>query len=463
MTISPTKATPTLRRALSVWGATAFVVTNMVGTGIFTIPAFVRGATGNGLAALGVWMAGAVLALCGALCYAELATRMPEAGGEYHYLTRIYGRLWGFLSGWISFFVGFSAAIAAAALGAVAYAATLFPSWDASKPFIAQLEISQGSAVAALLIVALTIFHSSGVRPSGRLQTVIALLVVVAILVFVFAGVSTGKGDWQRIAQGSQTTGLWWVALLQVNFAYSGWNAAAYLAGETIDPRRTLPRALIGGTLVVAVLYLLLNVLFLYAVPVNEWTPQIAVGQLASARLFGTEGSMVVSAIITLIIFGSVSSMTAAGPRVYYAMARDSMAPSVFGQLGKRRRAPVYALILQCVISAILALSGEFETLLTYAGSALLLFAGLAVASVYWVRRGPPDSGKTHFRIPGYPVTPAIFIAIVGVAWIEGLKERPKPTGYALATVAAGALIYFVGRARGWIPGTSRPSSSSEG
>ena len=449
-----------LHRALSVWGATAFVVTNMVGTGIFTVPAFVRASTGNGLAALGVWIAGAFLALCGALCYAELATRMPEAGGEYYYLTRIYGRLWGFLSGWISFFVGFSAAIAAAALGAVGYAATLFPQWDTSKPLFSSLGITQGSAAAALLIIVLSLFHSSGVRPSGRLQTAIAMLVVGAILLFVFVGVSSGRGDWNRVVQGTQATGLWWVALLQVNFAYSGWNAAAYLAGETIDPRRTLPRALIGGTVIVGILYLLLNLLFLYALPLTDWAPKIAVGNLASERLFGPQGALFVSGIITLMIIGSVSSMTAAGPRVYYAMARDSLAPAIFGHVSRRRRAPIYALIVQGTISSILALSGAFDDLLTYAGSALLLFAGLAVASVYWVRRDSPAS-TSHFRIPGYPVTPAVFVALVGVAWIEGLRESPRATGAALATIALGVVIFFVGRAQGWIPDTPSPAPSS--
>lgn len=460
MTTSPVKANQTLRRALSQWGATAFVVTNMVGTGIFTVPAFVREATGNGLASLGVWAAGAFLALCGALCYAELATRMPEAGGEYYYLSRIYGRLWGFLSGWISFFVGFSAAIAAAALGAVAYAATLFPQWDSTRPLIDGVGVTQGGALAALLIIALSVIHSSGVRPSGRLQTGIAFLVVLAILLLIIAGISTGKGDWRRVAQGQPVTQLWWVALLQVNFAYSGWNAAAYLAGETVNPRKTLPRALIGGTMIVAVLYLLLNLLFLYAVPVGEWAPKIAVGQLASQHLFGPAGALVVSAIITLMIIGSVSSMTAAGPRVYWAMARDAMAPSAFGHLSPKHGAPVKALVLQGTIASLLALTGTFETLLTYAGSALLLFAGFAVASVYWIRRSG-ISGESHFRVPGYPITPAIFLSMVGVAWIEGLRESPAATGAALATIGVGVVIYYVGLGLGWIPREARSPSGT--
>jgi APA family basic amino acid/polyamine antiporter len=429
-----------LRRALGVWGAAAFVVTNMVGTGIFTVPAFVRSATGNGLAALGVWAVGAGLALSGALCYAELATRMPHAGGEYYYLTRIYGRLWGFLSGWISFLVGFSAAIAAAALGAADYASRVIP--------VGTLPVT-----AAVLIVALSLFHSTGVRPSGRLQTIIALSVIGAIFIFFFAGISTGRGDWSGIAQGSTPTGMWWVALIQVTFAYSGWNAAAYLAGEVKEPRRTLPRALIGGTLAVGFIYLLLNVLFLYALPANSWkpNPEIAVGALAAESLFGASGAKVVSAIIALAIIGSVSSMVAAGPRVYYAMARDGLAHSVFAHLSPRTGAPAIAILLQAIVAVILALTGAFESLLIYAGSALSLFAALAVTSLYLIRRAQATESKQIFRAPGYPVTPAIYLILTVTAFVQGLRERPKPTGAALLTILAGVAVFYLARARGWL------------
>ena len=190
-----------LHRELSVWGATAFVVTNMIGTGIFTVPAFVRGATGNGLTALLVWALGGGLALCGAFCYAELSTRMPEAGGEYQYLSRVFGPMWGFISGWISFLAGFSAAIAAAALGATAYAASLF-GWKIEHQLIAPLGITVGSAMAAGLILLLALFHCLGLRPGGRLQTIIAGSVVTGILVLIGAGFLTGSGDWHGVTAG---------------------------------------------------------------------------------------------------------------------------------------------------------------------------------------------------------------------------------------------------------------------
>jgi APA family basic amino acid/polyamine antiporter len=442
-----------LRRALGTWGAAAFVVTNMVGTGIFTVPAFVRMATGNGLSALAVWITGAGLALCGALCYAELATRMPEAGGEYHYLTRVYGRLCGFLSGWISFFVGFAAAIAASALGASAYAGKVLPGFDPNVVMfsVGDWKITLGAIAAALMIGALTVFHSSGVRPSGGLQTLIAGSVIAAVVLLFVAGIGSGRGEWSGVVEGSPSTGTWWVALIQVSFAYSGWNAAAYLAGEVVNPRHTLPRALIGGTLAVGVLYLALNLLFLYAIPADSWRAVIEVGDVAAQRLFGADGAKIVSSIIALTIIGSVSAMVAAGPRVYYAMARDGLAHSIFGSLHRRTRAPVIALFTQAVVAMMLALTGAFEALLTYAGAALSLFTGLAVAALYLIRRKSAQPSAHVFLTPGYPLTPAIFLALTLVAFVEGLRERPWPTGAALLTVIAGVGVYLIARARGWL------------
>lgn len=444
-----------LHRDLGVWAATAFVVTNMVGTGIFTVPAFVKTTAGNGLAALAVWAVGGLLSLCGALCYAELATRMPEAGGEYHYVTRTYGRLWGFLSGWISFFVGFAAPIAVASLGAAAYSFSVLGK-NPGAPFLGNSVITQGAVAAALLVIVLALFHTSGVRPSGRLQTTIAALVIGAIIVLVVAGVSTGQGDWHGVVQGAETPDGWWLALIPVSFAYSGWNAAAYLAGEAHNPQRTLPRALIGGTLAVTTLYLALNLLFLYALPADAWemtseSEKIPIGKIAASYLFGPAGAQVVSVIIALAIIGSVSAMTAVGPRVYFAMSRDGLAPSFFSRLGRRSGAPIIATIVQAILAMILALTGAFGFLLTYVGSALLLFNGLTVASIYLVR-SKSDSGSTqHFRVPGYPLTPAIFLALVVVVWVYGLRREPEPTIAALLTVVAGALVFFIGRSYGWI------------
>lgn len=440
-----------LVRALGPWSAGAFVVTNMVGSGIFTVPAFVRSATGSGLAALGVWAAGAILALCGAFAYAELATRMPEAGGEYRYLARIYGPLWGFLSGWVSFFVGFSAALAAAALGVVAYAANLVPGWDPAASVASGWPVTQGALAASSLVVGFAVVHSLGVRPGGRLQSFLAGLVLLGIGLLVAVGFGSGHGELGRVAVSVGDRGSWWVALIQVTFAYSGWNAAAYLAGEVKDPRHTLPRALVAGTVLVTIAYLGLNLLFFYAVPPEAWEPAIDVGHRAAEALFGSVGARGVSGLIAVAILGSVSAMTAAGPRVYYAMAEDGLAPGVLGRLSRRGSAPVVAIVSQAAFAAALALTGAFEALLVYVGSALLLFAGLAVAAVFVVRRRDDGASKRVFRVPGYPLTPAIFLLMVIGALGYGFVEEPVPTGAALATVLAGAALYGLGHSRGWV------------
>jgi APA family basic amino acid/polyamine antiporter len=444
-----------LRRELSVWGASAFVVTSMIGTGIFTVPADVRAATGNGVASLGVWLTGAALALFGAFCYAELATRMPKAGGEYQYLLNVYGRPWGFIGGWITFFAGFAAPTAASALKVVEYFSHLAPGWDPNAPLIGGLGVTRGSAVAALLPLLLALAHSIGVKPSGHMQTTLATMTVCAIIVFTVAGVSSGRGDWGGVTQGSQATGAWWVALIQVSFAYSGWNNAAYLAGEVADPRRTLPRALIGGTLAVAALYIALNLLYFYALPAESWRPTLAVGQEAAERLFGVPGGKLVSAIITVIIVGAISAWTASGPRIYYAVARDGLAPSIFGRLGKRSQAPIVAIFTQAAIASVMALTRKFGELLLYVGSALLLISALTVAAVYVVRRAADDDPKSNFSVPGYPVTPAVYILLVIFMWIQTLQKEPMPAIYALVTIAAGVAVYYVGRARGWIATSS--------
>ncbi|MFN0121765.1 MAG: APC family permease [Blastocatellia bacterium] len=459
---SPGASPFTLRRALGVTGAAAFVITNMIGTGIFTVPAFVRATTGSGLGTFAVWITGALVALCGALCYAELATRMPEAGGEYQYLTRVYGPMWGFLSGWISFLVGFSSALAASALGAAAYAKSILPQWNPGAAFLSlpnplagifatppQLYITQGALAAACLLLSLAVFHQTGVKTGGALQKMIGALVISAILGLVMLGFLSGSGNVAGLTASTPATGAWWVALIQVSFAYSGWNAAAYLAGEVVNPRHTLPRALIGGTLITALLYLLLNALFLYALPANGWNADIAIGRVAAEYLFGPTGALIVGGIITLTIIGSVSSMTAAGPRVYYAMAQDGLAPAIFGRLG-RHGAPTLALWTQAAASILLALTGAFEALLIYAGAAMSLMTSLAVSALWVLPRPAPDEAGRIFRAPGYPITPAIFVLLNAAAFIQGLRMRPGPTGAALATIVIGMCVYLAGKRLGW-------------
>jgi APA family basic amino acid/polyamine antiporter len=427
-----------LPRALGVSGAAAIVITNMIGTGIFTVPAFVRQTTGSGWLTLAVWLLGGLIALSGSLCYAELGTRMPQAGGEYHFLTRTYGRLGGFISGWISFLVGFSAVIATAALGASAYLGGAFGG---------RIPVSWSAAVLILLLAAL---HTVGLRLGGRVQTFIAVTVVAAILFFIIAGFLSGRGDWAGVTTTTAASGTWWVALIQVSFAYSGWNAAAYLAGELRDPQHTLPRALAGGTLIVIALYLLLNLVFLYAIPASEWQATTTIGQAAAVRLFGEQGARLISFIIAVTMLGSLSAMTVAGPRVYFAMARDGLVPVAFAHISARSGAPVRAIWAQAVVATLLALTGAFETLLIYVGSSLSLIAALTVAGLWLVRQQAITGSAKVFHTPGYPLTPALFVLLEVFIFLQGWRARPGPTSAALLTIAAGAIVYLIASRLGW-------------
>ena len=446
-----------LVRTLGPIAAGAFVVTNMIGSGIFTTPAFVRVATGSALGSLWVWVAAGLLSVCGALCYSELATHMPRAGGEYRFLTDGFGQAWGFLSGWTSFVVGFSAAVAATSLGVMAYLAPLVGGWDPEAPLIAGLGVTQGAAAASGLVLVLTAVHCIGVRWSGSLQTVLATLVVGSIGVMVVAGFSTGNGEWSGLLARTEPRSSWWVALIQVSYAYAGWNAAAYIAGEVREPSKNLPRAILGGTLFVMVTYLLINALFFYALPEAEWEPTIAVGHLAAERLFGETGSLAVSGLIALAMFGSVSAMMAVGPRVYFAMARDGVAPRFLAELSDRGVVPTLAIAAQGVLAAALALTGAFEVLLIYIGSSLLLFNGLTVATLFVVRRRRRRAGadgSALFRTPLHPAPAVIFLAVTVTAWINGLIDAPLPTGAALGTLAVGGAIYLLGTRLGWFQNT---------
>lgn len=458
--MTPSESNDGLLRTLGVVGAGAFVVTNMVGSGIFTLPALVRVTTGGALASLAVWAAAGLLGMCGALCYAELATRMPDAGGEYRYLERSFGRLWGFLSGWTSFVVGFSAAVAASALGFSAYVDALIPGWDGAAAALPFAAVSQGSILAAAVVLGLTLVHSLGIRWSGRFQSALAAGVVVAVWLLVVAGFSTGNGSVSGLTSAAPPQGSWWAALLPVSYAYAGWNAAAYMGGEVRNPGRTLPRAIVGGCAFVMLLYLAVNALFFYAIPEAEWQPTIAVGQAAVERLFGAAGARSISAIIALAMFGSVSAMTAVGPRIYFAMARDGLAPAPLARLSAGGHVPVMAIVAQGGLAAILALTGAFEALLIYIGSSLLLFNALTIATLFVVRRRNP--APAPFMTPLFPGPALVFLAITVAAWGSGLAATPGPTLAALATLAGGAGVYFAGQRFGWFrsPGTADAESS---
>jgi APA family basic amino acid/polyamine antiporter len=438
------RAGPALERRLGLFPAANLVVGNMVGAGIFTTSGLLMGELGDASLMLLLWLAGGILALCGALCYGALGAAMPQAGGECVYLSQLYHPLLGFLTGWVSFFVGFSAPLAASALGCSEYLARAFPvgvAWG-DPDLIKKLG-------AVLVIGALGAVHLRGIEVGARVQNWLTGGKVLLIVLFVAAGFALGEGSWAHLAgpwagvdgpmpahTGGRTAGL---ALLRIMFAYSGWNASAYVGSELRDPGRTLPRSLLVGTGVVILLYLGLNLLFVYALSPREMTGVIAVGGLASSRLFGGPSETVLSALIAFALLSSVSALIVLGPRVYWAMARDGSFFRFAARVHPVFRVPSRSILLQCGLAAVMVASGTFDQILTYMGFCLGIFPILAVLGVF---RLPHAAGRAG-RVPGHPLPALVFVAGMGLTLILSFQERPVESTIALATVGLGVPAYF--------------------
>lgn len=440
MTVEPTSRAA-LERRIGLFTAATVVVANVIGSGIFTTSGFIARDLANPGALLLVWAVGGILALAGALSYSELGAAMPEAGGEYVYLREAYSPLVGFLSGWVSFFIGFSGAIAAIALLFAHYMAHFFPAVAPPRP--------AGIALAIALVWVLAVVHLVGVGPGGFVQRILTVAKVAAILLLLVAGFTLGTGDTAHFRSGGEAV---WsnfpVSLVFVMFAYSGWNAAAYLAGEIRDPGRNLPLALVSGTLVVTALYLGLNAFYLYALPIPEMAGVQAIAEKASVAAFGELASHLMSAILLLAITGSTSAMILAGPRVYYAMARDGVFPRAIADVHPGFQTPARAILLQSVWTTILiCFWASLEKLLVYTGFALVLFAALAVCAVFVLRIRRPDLPRPY-RVPGYPLVPALFVLASLWMGIFTLRGRPTESLLGLLTVAAGVPFYYWFRRR---------------
>jgi basic amino acid/polyamine antiporter, APA family len=442
-----------LGRRLGPVDAAAIVISNVIGVGIFTTPGIIARMLPSSEAMLSVWLVGGLLAFGGALAYAELAARRPEAGGEYVYLRESFGPLAAFLTGWTSFVAGFSGAIAAGAVGATAYLERLTPS-------VAQMR----TPIAIAIIVALALVHARGLGPGRLVQNALTMVKVGALVVFIVAGfVAAGPGVSSGVARGAATarSGMWLLALVPVMFSYAGWNAAVYVAEEVRDPARNVPRALALGTTVVVGLFLGLNLLYLRVVPPDALAGTIPVGEVAAGRLFGSAAAGLFAAIAVVIMLGSLSAMTLAGPRVYFAMARDGLFPARAGQVHDMYRTPAAAILAQAAWSTLLVLSGTFEQLLTYTGFAVILFSALAVLSLFFVRHRAPDASR--FRAWGYPWAPALFVIVSFAIVANTFVQEPAIAFAGVGVIGAGIPIYALMRRRDSRPSNrARPASDND-
>jgi len=433
---------PQLVRELGLFSATNLVVANMVGAGIFTTSGLLMGELGSPLVMLALWVAGGLLALAGALCYGELGAAMPDAGGEYLYLGRLFHPALGFLSGWISFLVGFSAPLAASALACSHYLLSALPSVPAGVGWWQKL-------LAIVVVAAFTGAHVRGIHVGARVQNTLTAGKVVLILALIVAGVASGRGDVDHLFTGGAVAGVpGWktmgLALMWIMFAYSGWNSAGYVGSEIRDPQRNLPRSLLLGTGLVMLLYLALNLLFVYAIPARDMGGVVAIGSLAAERLFGDAVRALFSALIGFALLSSISALVILGPRVYYAMARDGYFFRAVADVSPATRVPAKSILLQSLIAAVLIMSGTFEQILTYMGFCLGIFPILAVLGVFRLRR----SGTPGYRMPGFPIVPVVFAGVSALVLILAFQERPVESSIALLTVVTGVPFYLIFRAR---------------
>jgi len=431
-----------MRRDFGLSTATYVVIASMVGTGILVSPGYMMVSLNNYTAIFGLWILGGLLALCGALCVAELAAALPRAGGEYVYLREAYGPMPAFLCGWTSFFLGFSAPLAVASYIAALYILTPFGLGGKEAGHLVQV-------TAAFIIVAITLPNLVGHRQSvltQNLTTILKLGLFVALVVMAFL---FGKGRLANFAEGQAIRevdlGTAATQLFYVMFAYSGWNAASYLAGEVRNPGRILPRSLLLGTGLVIILYLALNLVFAYALPLGdvEFANAEQVPQLAVEKLFGARASSVFSVAVGLAFLATVSAFIITGPRVYYAMAKDRLFPSIAGCISEKGQVPIYAMIAQSVCAIVILFVTDFQNLYKYASVGLSIFAMLFIAAVYVLRWRRPDMERP-FRVIGYPVVPAIFIGVTLFMTVFAFIQWRKPSIYSVGSILVGIPVYYL-------------------
>lgn len=441
---------PELDRRLGPFDAAAIVVSNVIGGGIFLVPVLVAQMVPHGTAMLGVWVAGGVLAFVGAMAYAELAAMRPKAGGEYVYLRDAFGPTAAFLTGWTSFVAGFSGAIAASAVALAEYAGRFLPLAGDGTPLLTvplplvPLTVSPKAVVALGAIASLTLIHIRGLGPGSLLQNVLAGLKTTALVAIIAFGFSLGTGGGAAINSGTAVSlpGML-LALVPIMFSYSGWNAATYLAEEVRDPGRNVPLALALGTGVVILIYVALNALYLYAFPIAELA-KLPIGRLldiVAERLFGSAVADLVAMFTIVSLSASISAMTLAGPRVYYAMARDGMFLPAAATVHPRFRTPVTAIAAQGIWSGVLVLCGSMSQLVSYTGFAVVLFAGVGVASLFVLRRREPESPRP-FRTWGYPWAPGLFVLASAAMVVNEIIRNGAPALAGIAVIAFGLPVY---------------------
>lgn len=414
--------------------ASAVVIANMIGTGVFTSLGYQLADIKSGFAILALWFVGGITALCGALSYAELGAALPRSGGEYNFLSRTYHPCLGFVSGWISSTIGFAAPVALAAITFGTYVSSavpgLSPSW-----------------LAAGLIVIATLAHAGTRRRSSHFQSVFTAVKISLIVCFCLAcwllvdppqplSFLPQRGDGALLLSGGFA-----VSLIYVNYAYTGWNSVTYLISEVDDAQRNLPRILVGSTLIVMALYVGLNASFLRVAPIAALEGQVEVGYIAAQHVVGPAGAAAISLVLSLLLISTVSAMTIAGPRVLQVMGEDYR---VFRRLAVQNAdgIPTLAILVQGSLALGFVLSASFESILVFSGFTMGLNSLLTVFGVFVLRWRQPDLPRSY-RTWLYPLPPIVFLGLTVWTLFYLVQQRTAEAYFSFALIGAGVVAYF--------------------
>jgi len=431
---STNSATP----SVTTLTATAIVVADMVGVGVFTSLGFQVKDLSSGFVLLLLWIVGGVVAMCGAICYAELSSMFPRSSGEYNFLTRSYHPAIGFLAGWLSATVGFAAPIALAAMAFGEYSKSIIPG-------VPPLVLGLG------LIWLVSIVQLSGLRRSSIFQTTSTVIKLVLIVAFIVAGFAYGQGETisfaPKAADAAQLfSAPFAIGLVFVMYSYSGWNAATYIIGEIREPNRTLPRALFGGTLIVLMLYVALNAVFLYTTPLEKMAGQIDVAVIAGNHIFGTLGGRIVGGLISIGLVSSISAMMSIGPRVTMAMGEDFPMLRIFSRRSNKN-VPSIAILFQVAVASLLLCTQTFEAVLDFIQFSLIFCSFLTVAGVIKLRFTDPQLPRPY-RAWGYPITPLVFMSVALFMMYYLITNRPVQSLAGFVMMLVGLVIYGLAQMR---------------
>ena len=417
--------------------ATAIIIANMVGVGVFTTLGLQLVEINSLFAVMMLWVIGGISALCGALSYAELGASLPRSGGEYTFLSEAYHPAAGFISGWVSATIGFAAPTAAVALAFANYSGAILP-FD--------LGANGKKIIGCSLVIILAVLHAVSRRVSGQTQTVFTAIKLVVIAAFIIAAFAlTDNPQPLNLIPNKQdlavmTKSSFGVALIFAYYAYTGWNAATYVSGEMETPQKDLPRVLLTGTALVTVLYVFLNLAFLYAAPVDALNGQVEVGYIAADRIFGETGGRIVGGMLTLLLISTVSAMTLAGPRALQAVGEDYRTMRWLAKSTKDG-VPWFAISFQSAIAILFILTSTFKTILVFAGAMLAFNSLLAIIGLFVLRWRQPDLPRPY-KTWGYPFVPLIYLLITAVTLVFVVIDSPKAALGGLGLILLGFIVW---------------------